>query len=119
MSALLYHLFSLSSFSQIYSWCSSSSSLTLFLEDATRDKFKGSEDRPLLLKGGGVGGHGAWSDASNVGMVPPAGYKKHWSAHPFPKHLLVKKASEVEVEEERRQMLLKKKKGMETETWTD
>lgn len=57
-----------------------------------------------------MGGHGAWSDASNVGMVPPAGYKKHWSAHPFPKHLLVKKASEVEVEEERRQMLLKKKR---------
>ena len=63
------------------------SSLTLFLEDATSDEFKRSEDGPLLLKGGGVGGHGARSDASNVRMVPPACYKEHWAAHPFSIHL--------------------------------
>ncbi len=65
----------------------SSSSLTVFLKDAASDKLKGSEDCPLLLKGGGVGGHGAWSDASNVSMVPPAGYKEHWIAHSFSIHL--------------------------------
>lgn len=61
--------------------------LTLFLEDPTSDKFEGSEDSTLLLQGGGMGGHGAWSDSSNVGVVPPAGYKEHWPAHPFSKHL--------------------------------
>jgi len=65
----------------------SSSSLTLFLKDAASDKFKGGEHCPLLLKGGGMGGHGAWRDATNVSMVPSAGDKEHRPAHSFPKHL--------------------------------
>lgn len=88
MSTTLYYLLNsfLSAVSHIHSWFTSSS-LTFFLEDPSSDEFKGSKDGPLLLKGCGVGGHGARSDASNVSMVPPAGHKEHWTAHPFPKHL--------------------------------
>lgn len=34
-----------------------------------------------------MGGHGAWSDATNVCMVPPAGYKKNRAIDPSLKHL--------------------------------
>lgn len=61
--------------------------LTLFLEDSTGDEFKRGEDRPLLLKRGGMWRHGPWCDPTNVGMVPPAGYKKHRPAYPLEEHL--------------------------------
>lgn len=76
--------------------CLISFCLTIFLEDPTSDKLKGSEDSTLLLEGGGVGGHGAWRDASDVCMVAPAGYKEHRAAHAFPKHLGRKKESSEE-----------------------
>lgn len=80
----------LSSVSHIHSHFISSS-LTLLLEDPSSYKFEGSEDSALLLKRGGVGGHGAWSDASDVSMVPSAGYKEHRRAHAFSKHLGVRR----------------------------
>lgn len=87
-----HHLLSLHfSSSKTFSWYSSFS-LTLFLEDPAGDKLKRGEDGPLLLKRGGVGGHGTWSDASNVGMVPPAGNKEYWPAYSFLEHLGCKKA---------------------------
>lgn len=61
--------------------------LTLFLEDSTSDEFKRGEDRSLLLKRGGMGRHGSWSDPTNVGMVPPAGNKEHRTAYPLEEHL--------------------------------
>ena len=80
-----------------------SHSLTLFLEDPPGDQFEGGEDGPFLLEGGGVGGHGAWGDASDVCVVPPAGHKEHRPANTSPKHL-------EEVEESRKHQ--KKKMGM-------
>lgn len=65
----------------------SSSALTCLLEDAACDQFEGSEDGSFLLQRGGMGGHGAWRDAADVCMVPPAGYEKDRPAHPFLKHL--------------------------------
>jgi len=67
--------------------CHTSSCLTFFLEDPSGYKLKGNEDRPLLLKGGRVGGHRAWSNASDVSMMPPAGYKEHRPADSFSEHL--------------------------------
>ena len=64
--------------------------LTLFLEDSPLHKFKGQEDRALLLQAGGVGGHGAWCDAPNVCMVPTAGHIEHRPCLTRPKHLGVR-----------------------------
>lgn len=62
-------------------------SVTLFLENPSSDQLEGGEDSPLLLQRLGVRGHGAWSDATDVSMVPPAGHKKHRSTHTTPEHL--------------------------------
>lgn len=60
---------------------------TFLLENSTADELKRNEDCPLLLEGGGVGGHGARSDPSDVGVVPPAGYKEHRPARSSSEHL--------------------------------
>lgn len=62
-------------------------SFTFLLEVPTSDEFKGREDGALLLKTGGVGGHGAWSNATDVSVMPPAGYKEYWATHASSKYL--------------------------------
>lgn len=69
--------------------------LTLLLEHASLDKFKGQKDSPLLLQGGGVWGHGAWGDAPDVGVVPTAGHIEHRSSLTRPKHLGAESSSQL------------------------
>lgn len=61
-----------------------------------------------------MGRHGPWSDAANVGMVPPAGNKKHRTAYPLQEHLGLglkkEKKSKSMFKKKRRKKTLKKNK---------
>lgn len=55
------------------SWLQQELSDTGLLESTSADKLEGDDGRAFLLEGLGVRRHGAWADASNVGVMPARG----------------------------------------------